>query len=46
MEQLSGHVNFYKIRLICIIENLCGNMLVFQKEFREGKEKEQNLEVT
>jgi len=47
MERLSGHVSFCKIRLICIIGTLCGNMLVPQKKlFREGKEKEQNLEVT
>lgn len=47
MAQLTGHVNFYKIRLICTISTLCGNMLVLQEKlFREGKEKEQNLEVT
>lgn len=43
MEQLSGHVNFYKKRLICIIAALCGNILVLQKKFREGKERSKIL---
>lgn len=46
MEQLLGHVNFYQIRLICIIATICGNMIVLQKKFRVGKEKEKNIEVT
>lgn len=46
MEQLLGHANFYQTRLICIIATICGNMLVLQKKFREGKEKEKNIEVT
>lgn len=46
MVQLLGHVNFYQIRLICIIATICVNMLVLQKKFRDGKEKENNLEVT
>lgn len=46
MEHLLGHANFYQTRLICIIATICGNMLVLQKKFREGKEKEKNIEVT